>query len=191
MILHLCLGSILQLLVIQLISIGSHNLQQLPVSDCNNLQSYYYLKFRHYTYGAYALIGFDIFIFISTHSLFAIKYWILSHQLAQSPNLSSLRKIAKAQYIIVSLVSIVGCVLSSLTFTLTLNKLMLLRFAGCLFELCLLSTTVIIANALYRMQGRRYRSEFSLSILSGSLLLIAYLFSDLAAGMFFVVDTQY
>ncbi len=82
MILHLFLGSILQLMVILFIYIGSHYLQMLPLSECNNLQNYYFLKFRHYTYGAYALIGFDIFIFISMHSLFAVKYWILSHQLA-------------------------------------------------------------------------------------------------------------
>lgn len=97
--------------------------------------------------------------------------------------------IAKVLYIFVLFGSLVGCVLSILAFT--CNSKVYLYFSGVVFELCLLFATIIIANALLRMRGNRYKSEFSLSIVSGQLLFAAYLISDLAAGMFFTMDTQY
>ena len=87
------------------------------------------------------------------------------------------------------LASLLGCVLTSLTFY--FDKRVFLWCAGVIFELCLLGSTSIIADALLRMRREQAKSEFSLSRIHSFLLVTVYLCSDLAAAMCFVFDTQF
>lgn len=160
-------------------------------NQCDNLQSKEYKTFYMLERVALSFIGFEFIVFFLGHALFAFKYWLLSKQLEQIVterfNDKALTQ-AKWIFFILVLVSSSSMLFYSIA-EITQAKYrgtLEVYTIGVLYSLCMLVTTIVVGDGLFRMKKHNRINVYKLSFARGIFLLISFILFDISGlGLFY------